>query len=188
LSTCHRRDGRRRDEERGVDGDLQLDETERRAQTGPFRRRALVVRRVGRTVLALIVAAALFGLLGPGPLSAAEIAAPSGLVRLEYQRFTRHVADTSLQLTLSADPSRPDTAAVWISREYLSSLNVQQVVPEPESWTAAGAGVVLTFPVSSPADRVLVQLQVRADEIGLVHGSVGVPGQEPVTFWQLVHP
>ena len=31
--------------------------------------------------------------------------------------------------------------------EYLTSLEVQQVVPQPETWTADGAGTVLTFPV-----------------------------------------
>ena len=34
--------------------------------------------------------------------------------------------------------------------EYLTSLEVQQVVPQPETWTADGAGTVLTFPVSRP--------------------------------------
>jgi hypothetical protein len=171
-----------------MNGDLQLNEIERHAQTRAHLRRALMVRRVGRAVLALILAAAVCGLLGPGPLSEADVSSPSGLVRMEYQRFARHVADTSVQLTVRPDPAEPEAARVWISAQYLSALNVQQVVPEPDSWTTVDDGVVLTFPVGGPDDRVVVQMQVRAEAIGLVRGAVGVPGREPAGFWQLVYP
>ena len=94
----------------------------------------MVAQRTGWTVLALIAVAALAGLFGTGPLSEVTHSTPAGLVQLEHQRFARHIANTSLQLLVRPDPAQPGTAWLWISSECLSSVQVQQVQPEPESW------------------------------------------------------
>jgi hypothetical protein len=166
---------------------LQFSDDEERAQQPRYQRRAFVAQRVGWAVFALIVVAALAGLLGPGPLSWASATAPSGLVEVEYSRFVRDVGDSNVELRVQPDPAQPDTARVWISSEYLSSLNLQQVTPEPDTWTAVDEGVVLAFPTSGP-DPVTVQIHMRPDELGLLRGTVGAPGQEPVEFWQFVYP
>jgi hypothetical protein len=163
------------------------DDEERAQQPGP-QRRALVFQRVGWAVFALIIVAALAGLLGPGPLSWTSATTPAGLVEVEYSRFVRHVADTSVELRVQPDPAQPSTARVWISTAYLSALNVQQVTPQPDTWTAMGDGVELTFPAAAGPDPVTVQLEIRPDDLWLVRGAVGAPGQEPVEFWQFVYP
>lgn len=108
-------------------------------------------------------------------------------VRLEYERFTRHIADTSLQLQIQPEPAQPGVAQVWISSEYLPGIQLQQVQPEPDSWTAMDGGVVLAFPAKGTAP-VLVQLQIRPDQPGTLRGAAGLPGREPIEFWQFVYP
>lgn len=164
------------------DPDLQLDADPRTAHDS-----SAVRQRVAWAVLALVLVAGLAGLLGPGPLSWASAATPDGLVEVGHSRFVRHIADTSLELRVLPDPRQPGTARVWISSEYLAAVNVQQVTPEPDTWTAMGGGVELAFPADGP-DPVTVQIEIRPDDLFLLRGAIGVPGRQPVEFWQFVHP
>ncbi|SFN55131.1 hypothetical protein SAMN05216207_101681 [Pseudonocardia ammonioxydans] len=150
-------------------------------------RRAGAVQRVAWAVLAVLVLAALAGLFGPGPLSRVSATDPAGLVRLEHERFTRYAGDTDLRVQVRPGPGRDGTAAFWISAAYLSQVRVQQVQPQPVRWTTSGDRALLEFAVSGP-DPVTVVLQLRPDEVGLLRGAVGVPGGEPIGFWQLVYP
>ena len=159
--------------------DLQLEEPE---QAG---RLISALQRGGWLVFALIALAALAGLIGPGPLSSATVTDPSGLVQLDYDRFTRFKGDTSLELQVQ--PSQPGTAEVWISAEYLSGVQVQQVQPQPDTWTTANGADVLTFLVEG-TDPVSVEMQIRPDHIGLLRGAIGTPGGEPAEFWQFGYP
>lgn len=161
------------------ESELQLEEPE---VAGP---RTAALQRGAWVVFALIALAALAGLIGPGPLSSATATDPSGLVQLDYDRFTRNQGDTSMELQVA--PAQPDVAEVWISTEFLSGVQVQQVRPEPDTWTAANGGDVLTFLVDG-TDPVTVEMQVRPDHIGLLRGAIGVPGGEPVEFWQFGYP
>lgn len=165
-------------------GDVQLGEQERRQQEPDRRRRAHIGRRAGWAVFGLVLAAALAGLIGPGPLSRAT--ASAALVHVEYERFARQLGVTSLELTVRPDPARPDAARLWISNDYLSKLGVQQVVPEPESWTAARGGVVLAFPLTG--DEARVTIQASPDHVGPLRGAIGTPGRPPAEVWQFVYP
>lgn len=146
------------------------------------------MQRLGWALLGLIVVAAVAGLLGPGPLSSTTRSAPSWQVEIEYARFAHNRADMTLEFHLKSDPERPEPAQVWISAEYLAGVTVQQIVPEPQDWTAGGDGVVLTFPVRDRGASVHVQMEIRPSQMGLLHGAIGVPGRQPVKFWQLVYP
>lgn len=138
-------------------------------------------------VLVAVVIVALAGLLGPGPLSWTSAATPDGLVQVEYSRFVRHIGDTTVELRVQPDPAQPDSARVWISEEYLSALNLRQVTPEPDTWTALADGIVLSFPTAG-SEPVMVQMTVRPDDLWLIRGELGVPGRGPAAFWQFVHP
>ncbi|MEV4477380.1 hypothetical protein [Nonomuraea sp. NPDC049504] len=167
---------------------LQMSSGEWRAQQPARRRLAARLQRAGWTAFALVGGAALAGLMGPGPLSWASVVTPTGSVRMDYERFTRLQGDTSLQLRVRRDVRQPDKARVWISKEYLSTGNVQQVVPTPESWIVANDGYVLTFALIGPADHVMAEIELNPGRLGLSRGKVGAPGEEPVGFWQFAYP
>ena len=54
-----------------------------------FTRRIAAIQRAGWVVMGLVIAAALLGLFGAGPLSRATAEAADGTLRLEYDRFGR---------------------------------------------------------------------------------------------------
>ncbi|GAA5044814.1 hypothetical protein HNP84_004717 [Thermocatellispora tengchongensis] len=165
-------------------GELQLGDQERRQQEPLLRRRAARWQRVGWGSLALLLLAALAGLIGPGPLSWAGASAP--LIQVDYERFARRLGDSSLRVTVWSDPAHPGTARLWISRDYLIEAEARQVVPAPDSWTAVDDGVVLSFPATG--DRAEIEIRTSLDHIGTLHGALGVPGKPPARFWQLVYP
>lgn len=167
--------------------ELELGNDEQDTRDPARQHRAVVVQRVAWVVLALIVLGALLGLFGPGPLSRVTQSDPSGQVALQYERFARYYGDTSVELQVRHDPHRPGTASVWISSDYLTLVQVQQVRPEPATWTGVGDRVLLTFPVRGP-DPITVVLRTRPDQVGVLSGSVGAPGGKPIEFWQLVYP
>ena len=164
--------------------ELQLGEQERREQEPDRRRRAYIAQLAGWAVAGLILVATVAGLTGSGPLSWASASGP--LIEIEYERFTRRFGDSSLRLAVRAEPSDPGTVRLWLSAEYASKLNVQQVMPQPDSWTVARDGVVLTFPSADGTAKV--DIQVSPDHIGLLRGEIGVPGRTPVGIWQFVYP
>jgi hypothetical protein len=78
-------------------GDLQIDEDP------DAQRRHWIAERVGWTVITLVILAALLGLFGSGWLSEASVGTPEGALRLEYSRFGRFLAPTTLRLHLGPD-------------------------------------------------------------------------------------
>lgn len=69
-------------------GDLDI------AQDLEHQRREWVIERIGWAIMALILLAALAGLLGSGPLSNARIDHPGSHLSAEYNRFERYQSPT----------------------------------------------------------------------------------------------
>lgn len=150
--------------------------------------RTLRGRWLGWLVLTVIVLAALVGLLGPGPLSWTTATDPAGVVELEYSRFTRRLANTDLQVTITPELGSTGSVQLWISSEYLVETSVQQVVPEPVIWAGVDGGTVLVFPLAEPAAPVTVQIQLQPNWVGPLRGAIGGAGREPIQFWQFAYP
>ncbi|GGM71831.1 hypothetical protein GCM10010106_17720 [Thermopolyspora flexuosa] len=167
-----------------MSGELQLGDLEWREQEPRRRRRAHAAQLVGWALATAILVAALAGLFGPGPLSTATASAP--LVAVGYERFARQLGTTTVVVTVRSAPAEPGVARLWISRDYVEKINVQTVVPQPYSWTAARDGVVLAFPALH--GEATVRLRVRPDRAGLLRGAIGAPGRRPAEFWQFVYP
>jgi hypothetical protein len=151
-----------------------------------FQEREWMAERVGWTLMAVIVAAALLGLLGgPGPLSRVTMVTPDGAAALHYDRFAQVEAPMSLQLQMRAAGASGDTV-VWMAADYAHALHVQAVTPEPESMAVGGGRVTYRFELTDlPATVTFV---VRAQRSGVLSGAVGVGSGPPLRFWQLVYP
>lgn len=152
-----------------------------------FQRYQWTVQRWGWVVLLLLMAAALLGLLGRGPLSSTNTATPDGAVRVDYDRFLRRSAPTTLTVTLG--PAATDgTARVWIDREYLGKVRLQQVTPRPEREEAGPDRHTLVFRVSRPGEPAVVMLRFEPDESGLLRGRIGLGDGPEASFTQFVYP
>jgi hypothetical protein len=161
-------------------GDLEV------AQDPEFQRREWRVQRVGRIVMAVIVAGGVLGLFGTGPLSRATATDPGGL-RVEYGRFERVQAPTTLRIHVHPRAVSAGRAEVWIDREYLLESQVVDVNPPPAAVAVTADRVVYAFDVREPGRPAVVVVHLRHQRAGLPTGRVGV-ANGAVSFRQLVYP
>lgn len=77
---------------------------------------------------------------------------------------------------------------MWLSNEYLSTVELSQIVPEPRSQLAEAGGVLLTFEVADGATELEATISATADAIGMQRARLAVAGSAPVDFWQLYYP
>jgi hypothetical protein len=161
-------------------GELQIDSED------SFARREHVVDSLGWLLLAALVAAALAGLLGTGPVSSARAASPSGRVALDYQRITHREADDRVVVEIGPGTGRSGTLTIQLAGEWLDDLELRQVTPAPAEETGTPDGMNLSIPVSG-GGPVRVVLSFRTRAIGPVDGVIRFGGEE-IGFTQLVLP
>ena len=148
---------------------------------------------VGSAVMIMVALAGLLGLFGgAGPLSRATGGDQNDTLYIqEYERFLRFGKPTTLHLSL-------DTAAaveggeirLWINREYLKSLQLQEVDPQPDTVEVTPERLVYIFNAKEGSeDRPTeVTFELEPDEMGTLAGRVGLDGGESQTFEQFVYP
>jgi hypothetical protein len=152
-----------------------------------FQQRDWRVQRVAWALLALIVLAGLAGLLGPGPLSKTEARSGDAL-EVEYERFVRHGSHAELQVKIGIPRPNPGTVQVAISREYLSAMNLQQVIPLPARVRSAGRSLLYAF--ESAPGKALVQATfvIEPEELGSHTAEIAVADGSRVTIRQFTYP
>ena len=155
-----------------------------------LQRRVWRVQRVAWALMALAVLAALLGLMGSGPLSQRSVASADGTVRVEYERFLRRGAPTTL--TIHARPADRESSvhALWLGRSYLESVRVEGVLPPPEGVHAGHDRVVWNFEGSSrdPGAPLMVTIRLVPAAIGRLGAAVGRDREPGFLFSQWVYP
>lgn len=157
-------------------------------QDMPHQRREWRAQRTGWVVIALLLVAALAGLLGPGPLSSSVAHAPDGGLRVEYDRFERLQSPNELRIVLPADLARTGSIRIRLNREFVESADLERFDPDPVSVAVDADGFVYEFAVN-PAGRpptVIAHYQYRS--AGSTPVRVSVEGGPAVAFGQWVYP
>jgi hypothetical protein len=142
------------------------------------------VQRVGWAVLALVIVAALAGLLGPGPLSSAT-AGGGDAPLVEYERFVRHGGQTDLTIRIDARDAGP--VRVAISREYLAAVQLRQILPAPRAAQASGEMLLYTFDGPAKPGWVELKFVLQPDELGFHDASISAGGST-AAIRQLTYP
>lgn len=156
-------------------------------ENAAIRGREWRVQQVGWVVLALIVVAALAGLFGTGPLSWSSASAADGSFSVDYPRFARNGGPVALRLRADPSAAVDGQVRVSLSQELLESLEVSQIVPEPESQTSTDDGVVLTFALEDDAP-LQASVSGTGDAMGWREGTVGLEGTPPLVLGQFFYP
>ncbi len=154
-----------------------------------YQRREWTAQRVGWTVMALVVLAAVLGLLGnTGPLASARVTASDGSVRLTYSRLEHHHGPS--ELTVEVAPAFVDEGEVrlWFDSAYVRDLGLETIVPEPDRVEVAPGRIVYVFAVAEPTGPLLIDFSYEHDGFWLQQGQLGIVGAEPVEFRQFVFP
>lgn len=161
-------------------GSLQL------AEDAAFQRKDWAAERVSWALIALVVLAAVIGLLGGGgPAASATLADDASGVTLEYDRFTRIQRPTSLTLHARARPGESGVP-LFISNDYLRGVAVSGVTPEPEQVRAVENGLEFVFN-AEPGARIAVRFELEAHRPGMHRGRAG-RADRPLSFTQFSYP
>ncbi len=156
-----------------------------------YQRRSWTAQRVGQAVMALVLLAALAGLLGPGPLSDATARDPGGAaLQVEYNRFWRSKSSLTLRAHLGPGAVREGKARVWLSRAYAQDLQIQEVKPEPDSVEIGAERLTYVFSFSTPdgAPAATVTFIGEPEKAGTLRGRMGLENGPTLDFRQFVYP
>lgn len=144
------------------------------------------VQRVGWVIMLLVVIGGLLGLFGNGPL-AEDHARTEGLT-LDYDRFARHGAASSLRADVGPPAVRGDTLKLWFTRDFIDGLEIESVVPEPERVETRGDRVVFAFTHTEPSGPARVTFNVRPHGYWTQRARAGIDGGGSVSFRQFIYP
>jgi hypothetical protein len=153
-----------------------------------FQQRSWVVQRIGWVVIALVIIAALLGLFGAGPLSQATVGNEGDALRLAYDRFERTKSPATLHVYLAPGIAGEGQVRLWISRDYLKGVLVQQVTPPPAQVEIGPDRLIYTFRVADAAQPALVTFDLEMVQSGRLFGQMGLAEEAPLRFWQWVYP
>jgi hypothetical protein len=151
-----------------------------------FQARDWLAQRVGWGLLAALVLAGLLGLLGSGPLSHVTRSDGHGLT-VEYERFVRHSAPTTMTLAIAPRVLVSDQARITMGREYLVAHDLQRVVPEPDRTFVADDAVTFVFH-AQPRAAMKVRLRIEPDALGRHRTTLRLGDGSPVVVDQFTYP
>jgi hypothetical protein len=158
------------------------------AQDIDFQRREWRAQRIGWVVMALLVLAAMAGLTGNGVLARATAGGPADPIRLEYARFDRMQSPSSLRVEVAGDAVGGEVVELLIDRAYLQGVQIEKVVPEPESVRGAENDLLYVFAVAEPGRPLTVSFDLRHNDFGVKGGRVALPDGPALEFGQIVYP
>lgn len=152
-----------------------------------FQARQWTVQRVGWGAMALVVLAALVGVFGNGPLADATARSSDGAYEVEYSRFARHRAPSSIRVALR-EGAVASEARLAIDRGYADGMQIEQVYPEPESVEAGANEVVYTFKLAAEGTASTIVFSALYEDMGRNGGTLALEGHPPVRLSQFVYP
>ncbi|MCI0747666.1 MAG: hypothetical protein L0Y58_19855 [Verrucomicrobia subdivision 3 bacterium] len=153
-----------------------------------FERRWWKFERTGWILLALVLLFAILGYLGPGPLTKHVAGTRGGPLWLEYHRYERYHAPVDLRVHIGAVAARGKELQLWIDREYVDAVSMEDVEPQPESVELKNERFVYTFKVSETPRTAKILFQFKPNKFGKTPGRLGIVDGPEVRFTHLFYP
>lgn len=154
-------------------------------QEEAFHSREWRVQRVGWVLIAGFIALAVAGLFGGGPLSEASVSsADAGTI--DYERYTRHGARTTLTITPAAQALQGNVVRVTFPRDYLDQLEIEEITPEPTRVRMSGERLIYEFAVADAGSSI--SILARPEQMGRHRAQIVIGGAAPLTLSQLTYP
>ena len=100
----------------------------------------------------------------------------------------RFMKPTTLRIGLEPGAVTEGEARVWLGRQYIEGVQIQHVTPQPQSVEAGSKGFTYVFNIGEPDQPTVFTFDLQPQKMGLLEGRVGLEGEEPVSFTQLVYP
>lgn len=138
------------------------------SEDGALDRATWVVQRVAWAVAAVLLAAALAGLLGRGPLGGRAVTSADGSISVEYDRYFRADTVSDVRVTRLDPVSENTTSPVTLYLRgdgLIHSLQSAFLAPSPIASRAVGDAVELDFaPGTRPSPTVPLLLRLKVED------------------------
>jgi hypothetical protein len=135
--------------------------------------------------MALLIAAALAGVFGSGPLSRAR--AEAGGVEIEYDRFARRTKQSELRIRAVPRPGT-EPVRIAIDNAFMRDIKLESVAPAPERIESGGERTTFVFRPPSDAGPLEAVLLFKPQRAGRLEGKLSVNGAAPLSWGMLVYP
>ena len=135
-------------------------------------------------VIGVLLAGAMAGIFGGGPLAHASTAA--GSARLEFDRLVRHGVVTRLTLQLGPDQAVSRRVQVTLDWGYLEKVDLRDVIPEPVSTVSSPEGITWEFAADEAGSTIVLEIEPRHS--GRREGLLKVGANTTLGFRQFVYP
>jgi hypothetical protein len=127
----------------------------------------------------------LAGLFGHGLVSRVVEGSLQEGLQVEYERFGRQQSPTEIRL--SARPEHDGPFSIWIDHSYLAQVELQHIVPGPETAVLTKGGVRFEWhAVTREPAKITFYLQPHT--IGRLSGEVRTDDNAIVRIQQFIYP
>ncbi|MBI1897685.1 MAG: hypothetical protein HYZ57_17050 [Acidobacteria bacterium] len=161
-------------------GDLQIH------QNLEHSKREAKVERVAWAFFLLILAAAVAGILGPGPLSHAVAGTRDSALWIEYNRFEH--SRRPGELVVHIGPSAGGKVGLSLSRDYFERVQIANIEPAPERTVLTPEAYIYEFARGDPARPAAVILHFEARRAGFTRVRMRLDSGAQVGFTQFFFP
>jgi hypothetical protein len=145
------------------------------------------VERVGWALMAAMLAAALAGLFGDGPLSRAHAGSAQSL-RVEYDRLVRSSAPTEYRFFVHPAMATQGELHLRFDRSLVEHMELDSIIPEPERQVAGSGHTDFVFRMEPGAGPLRIDLRYRPATFGRQRGEVSVVGRDALRIEQFAFP
>ena len=127
-------------------------------------------------VMALVLLAAILGLFGNGLFSETTASVSNGdtEVSLSYPRWDRMSHPIRIELEIESASLTEETLQVTLSNDLTKKMQIENVLPEPDSSSIGPEGAVYEWQVQDWAGKLLIKFEYRGTEWRTVRGDVKV--------------
>lgn len=151
-------------------------------------RREWLAERVAWGLFALMLAAALAGVFGNGPLSHARAGAAGSTIWAEYERLERARNESALDVYLGPGALVDGRVQLSVNREFVDRMNVLRLQPEPDSQILSDGAVLYEYEARTSGAPLHVAIMYEAAGMGFVPVRIGVDAGPSLEFRQFVFP
>jgi hypothetical protein len=148
-----------------------------------FFKREWKIEKTGWIIMFFLVSLAGLGLMGEGPISRSTVGAYPEKMQIHYSYFMRILTQDKISIELAKAAEKP---SVWISRDYLKDIEIENILPEPESQVIEADKVIYFFKSGRQGQNIEVTFSIKPEKFGIYHARIGT-GTDVEEFKQFVY-
>ena len=153
-----------------------------------FQRRQWRWQRAGWLLMGLVTAAGLLGFFGSGPFSGDSARSADGVLTVDYERFLRRHAPSTLRVSLLLPATPAGRVALRVDRAYLDDALIESITPEPTHVAIGSDEITYQFDSPQTGGELVVVFDLEAKKAGAVRLRLRAAGNSEVTVDQLIYP